>query len=126
MLPTERLSRVSLPLKRSTVPETAQFCVPLHHLRMVEGHFFVSHGRVVCRFPQSFWFIPQTQSYACNSCHTRDMANELITAKDKAEQLGISRTQLSRLVKAGKLIPAFKADGKNGVMLFTDTDERVA
>lgn len=43
---------------------------------------------------------------------------ELITAKDKAAELGISRATLTRHVQQGKLTPAFRASGENGVMLF--------
>lgn len=42
----------------------------------------------------------------------------LLTAKQKAEELGISRSTLTRMVQAGKITPAFKADGPNGVTLF--------
>lgn len=45
---------------------------------------------------------------------------ELLTAKEKAAELGISRSTLSRRVKAGTIIPAFKDESNdhNGVMLF--------
>ena len=43
---------------------------------------------------------------------------DLLTAKQKAEELGISRSTLTRMVQAGKITPAFKADGANGVTLF--------
>lgn len=44
--------------------------------------------------------------------------DELITAKDKAAELGISRPTLTRRVQQGKIKPAFRAEGENGVMLF--------
>lgn len=55
---------------------------------------------------------------ACNAC---DMHNgELLTAKEKAAELGISRSTLSRKVKAGDIVPAFKDESNehNGVQLF--------
>lgn len=53
-------------------------------------------------------------------CNARVMPNEdLITAKDKAAELGISRSTLTRRVQSGDVVPAFRADGDNGVMLFT-------
>lgn len=45
--------------------------------------------------------------------------DDMMTAKQKAEQLGVSRATLTRWVQAGKLTPAYKADGTRGVMLFT-------
>lgn len=44
----------------------------------------------------------------------------LLTAKEKATELGISRSTLSRRVKSGKITPAFKDESNehNGVMLF--------
>jgi hypothetical protein len=50
-------------------------------------------------------------------CNALTMQN-LLTAKQKAEELGISRSTLTRMVQAGKITPAFKADGPNGVTLF--------
>lgn len=44
--------------------------------------------------------------------------NGLITAKEKAAELGVSRATLTRWVQAGKITPAYKADGPTGVMLF--------
>jgi hypothetical protein len=44
--------------------------------------------------------------------------DSLITAKAKADELGISRATLSRKVAAGEIVPAFQAEGKNGIMLF--------
>lgn len=47
------------------------------------------------------------------------MHNEqLITAREKAAELGISRSTLTRRVRAGEITPAYRADGDNGVMLF--------
>ena len=50
---------------------------------------------------------------------------ELISAKDKAAELGISRATLSRRVKAGDITPAFKGDGDNGIQLFTPSTPTV-
>jgi len=93
---------------------------------MGRGASFALTHKGVCGFSQSFRFLAERLRYAHGSCHTHGMANELITAKEKAEQLGISRTQLSRLVKAGEITPSFKAPGANGVMLFDANTERVA
>jgi predicted site-specific integrase-resolvase len=43
---------------------------------------------------------------------------DMLTAKQKAAELGISRSTLTRMVQSGKITPAFKADGANGVTLF--------
>ncbi len=54
----------------------------------------------------------------CNAC---DMHNEdLLTAKEKAIELGISRSTLSRKVKSGDIVPAFKDESNphNGMYLF--------
>jgi hypothetical protein len=54
----------------------------------------------------------------CNGC---DMHNgELLTAKEKAAELGISRSTLSRKVASGAIIPAYKDESNehNGVQLF--------
>lgn len=47
-------------------------------------------------------------------------ADNLLTAKDKAAELGISRSTLSRKVKSGQIVPAFKDESnpRNGVQLF--------
>jgi len=45
--------------------------------------------------------------------------SELLTAKEKAEELGISRATLTRRVQAGKIVPAYRGAGDNGVTLFT-------
>lgn len=47
-------------------------------------------------------------------------ADNLLTAKDKAAELGISRSTLSRKVKSGLIVPAFKDESnpRNGVQLF--------
>lgn len=44
----------------------------------------------------------------------------LLTAKQKADELGKSRATITRWVKAGKLVPAFKDEENthNPVMLF--------
>ncbi len=44
----------------------------------------------------------------------------LLTAKQKADELGKSRATITRWVKSGKLIPAYRDEGNshNGVMLF--------
>ena len=46
--------------------------------------------------------------------------SELLTAKEKAAELGIHRSTLSRRVKAGLIVPAYKDDDNphNGVQLF--------
>lgn len=46
---------------------------------------------------------------------------KLISAKDKAAELGISRATLSRRVKRGEIVPAYQGDGDNGIQLFTST-----
>lgn len=53
----------------------------------------------------------------CNGC---DMHNsDLLTAKQKADELGISRSTLTRYVRAGKVTPAWRDETThNGVMLF--------
>lgn len=52
-------------------------------------------------------------------CNALCMHNAgLITAKDKAAELGISRSTLTRRVKSGNIIPAFRAEGENGITLF--------
>ena len=43
---------------------------------------------------------------------------KLISAKDKAAELGISRATLSRRVRDGEIKPAYQGDGNNGVQLF--------
>ena len=50
---------------------------------------------------------------------------QLITAKEKAAELGISRSTLTRRVRAGEITPAYRADGDNGIMLFLP-EERAA
>lgn len=47
----------------------------------------------------------------------------LLTAKEKAAELGVSRATLTRWVQAGKITPAYKADGPTGVMLFKAGDD---
>jgi hypothetical protein len=51
-------------------------------------------------------------------CNTLLM--QLLTAKQKAAELGISRATLSRRVQEGEVVPAFKDDSNphNGVQLF--------
>lgn len=74
-----------------------------------------TYSRDRCPFPR----LVLAQAFRpCNSC---DMHNGLLTAKEKAEELGISRSTLSRKVKAGEIIPAFRDESNehNGVMLFT-------
>jgi predicted site-specific integrase-resolvase len=46
--------------------------------------------------------------------------SDLITAKEKADELGISRATLSRRVRDGLIVPAFKDESnpRNGVQLF--------
>ena len=52
-------------------------------------------------------------------CNALVMHNAgLITAKDKAAELGISRSTLTRRVKSGNITPAFRAEGENGITLF--------
>lgn len=53
---------------------------------------------------------------ACNDSYMT--TNGLITAKEKAAELGVSRATLTRWVQAGKITPAYKAEGPTGVMLF--------
>ena len=48
---------------------------------------------------------------------------KLISAKDKAAELGISRATLSRRVSAGEIKPAYEGDAKNGVQLFTPSPD---
>jgi hypothetical protein len=59
----------------------------------------------------------------CNGCV---MPNEaaLITAKEKAVELGVSRSTLSRLVRSGEIVPAFRdqTNPRTGVMLFTPAE----
>lgn len=44
--------------------------------------------------------------------------NTLLTAREKAAELGVSRSTLTRMVQSGEVVPAFRAAGSNGVMLF--------
>lgn len=48
--------------------------------------------------------------------------DNLLTAKEKAEELGISRSTLTRMVQAGELVPSYRAEGRNGVMLFAPNE----
>ena len=62
---------------------------------------------------------------SCEMClrNPTDLCNALVmhnagTAKDKAAELGISRSTLTRRVKSGNITPAFRAEGENGITLF--------
>lgn len=55
------------------------------------------------------------------ACNDSFMSN-LLTAKEKAAELGVSRATLTRWVQAGKITPAYKAEGPTGVMLFKAGD----
>lgn len=53
-------------------------------------------------------------------CNDRVMhETKLISAKEKAAELGISRSTLSRWVEANKITPAYIGEGDNGIQLFT-------
>lgn len=49
------------------------------------------------------------------------MFNErpMYSTKEAAEALGVTRTHITRLVKAGQLTPAVKAPGLRGAFMFT-------
>lgn len=52
-------------------------------------------------------------------CNAYAMTNaKLLSAKSKAEEMGISRATLSRRVKSGAIKPAYRGEGVNGVHLF--------
>ncbi len=43
---------------------------------------------------------------------------ELLSAEQKAAELGVSRSTITRMVQAGELTPAYKGEKKNGILLF--------
>lgn len=47
---------------------------------------------------------------------------DLISTKEACRILNKDKSTLGRWIKAGKLTPAFKGDGPNGIMLFQRTD----
>ena len=50
------------------------------------------------------------------------MANTFLTSKQVAERLQCSVSTISRMVTAGRLIPAMKLDGLRGAMWFSEDD----
>jgi predicted transcriptional regulator len=61
------------------------------------------------------------------SCQSHHMSeNKLLTAAEKAQEIGVSRSTLSRLVKAGMIQPETEYIGENGkrtAMYFTPETE---
>lgn len=53
---------------------------------------------------------------------------ELITTRDAAEQIGVTRFHVARLVREGRLTPAMKLTGDRGAFLFDPAtiDEYIA
>lgn len=47
---------------------------------------------------------------------------DLLTAREVAEKIGRTPRDVSRLVKSGELLPAFRAPGLRGAMFFTHAE----
>ena len=51
----------------------------------------------------------------------------MLTPQQVTQRLGIDKSTLSRWVAAGKITPAYTAEGPNGVRLYDEADvERIA